>query len=495
MNKTNTCTLSALLAAASVLVMCASCGAETQPKNENSTLPGTEAAGTEEGEMLPDPFLHGGLEERDLGGYELKILGRYANSSFIETGIYATELNGEVVNDLVFERNQELMKRFGCNITFEHQPDDQQELQSILQQTIQAGDDVYQLVLFTPSHFCGLAGKNMLVDWSTLDDVQLGEPWWDQNVNSALRIGDYQYAVYGSALFNLKLKIYHVIFNKEIAAKYDVSSEELYESARNGTWTLDRLGSLAKLVKEDLNGDGKYDNNDVWGCMGESYTSYTLALGAGAEFLTEQPDGRLLVTADSERTTEACMKVLSLFTDKEHYLITENMKGVPDIWSEMYNMEQSSKIFLLLGTLRDSLRDMEADYGILPSPKLDENQAEYRHTTTVINAPVLAIPVTAAQPEMTAYLMELMQYQAHNDILPVYYQNFLNTKMVRDEESVEMLKLIHGTLFIDRCALYTFDFVGMIQDNAKTAKERYASDIAKRVKGVQNMIDKAMEAN
>ena len=58
-----------------------------------------------------------------------------------------------------------------------------------------------------------------------------------------------------------------------------------------------------------------------------------------------------------------------------------------------------------------------------------------------------------------------------------------------------VLELIHNTLFIDRCALYTLDFVSMLQQGILNGKENYASDIAKKNKSVQKQIDKAVSGS
>ena len=42
--------------------------------------------------------------------------------------------------------------------------------------------------------------------------------------------------------------------------------------------------------------------------------------------------------------------------------------------------------------------------------------------------------------------MEEMAYQSHITVLPAYYDNMLKGKVARDEDSLEMLDLIHNSV-------------------------------------------------
>ena len=100
------------------------------------------------------------------------------------------------------------------------------------------------------------------------------------------------------------------------------------------------------------------------------------------------------------------------------------------------------------------------------------------------------MPMSVAEPEKAGLIIELMNYEGFNELMPVFYQNFLNTKMVRDEESVEMLKIIHSSIEVDRMPIFIFDIAGTLTDYAVKAKSDYASMIAKQIKSVDKKIDK-----
>jgi len=49
-----------------------------------------------------------------------------------------------------------------------------------------------------------------------------------------------------------------------------------------------------------------------------------------------------------------------------------------------------------------------------------------------------------------------MAYASYYDVMPAFYQDYVERKLVRDEESVEMLKIIHNSMFFDAGSLYNW---------------------------------------
>ncbi len=98
-------------------------------------------------------------------------------------------------------------------------------------------------------------------------------------------------------------------------------------------------------------------------------------------------------------------------------------------------------------------RDMEAEVGIIPYPKLDESQADY---VTVVHdtAEVGAIPVSAKNPEMTGAVSHLLCRLTHETVLPAYYEMSLKIKYARDNYTSAMIDLIHDGIMDMFCLVY-----------------------------------------
>jgi hypothetical protein len=55
----------------------------------------------------------------------------------------------------------------------------------------------------------------------------------------------------------------------------------------------------------------------------------------------------------------------------------------------------------------------------------------------------MTVPKTAGL-ELSGAVTELLAYGNHKDVLPVYYDVILTSKIARDDESLEMLEIIYS---------------------------------------------------
>lgn len=100
-----------------------------------------------------------------------------------------------------------------------------------------------------------------------------------------------------------------------------------------------------------------------------------------------------------------------------------------------------------------NMRNMADEFGVLPLPKYDETQEEYR---TVVDggASVMVVPTTAKNLEMIGALTEAMSAYSYSDVIPVYIGVAIEQKGTRDEESIKMLREILDSRVIDFAYLY-----------------------------------------
>ena len=93
------------------------------------------------------------------------------------------------------------------------------------------------------------------------------------------------------------------------------------------------------------------------------------------------------------------------------------------------------------------LRDMKDDFGVVPFPKYDETQERYY--TRVIDGWLHVVPSTSADPEFTSAIMEALASETAKNVFPEYYNKLLTQKILRDEESIEMMELIRANRVMD----------------------------------------------
>lgn len=82
-------------------------------------------------------------------------------------------------------------------------------------------------------------------------------------------------------------------------------------------------------------------------------------------------------------------------------------------------------------------RDMKSDFGVIPTPKLDDTQESYFIQPDITKQ--MVIPSTAPDNERTSIIVEALAYEGYSYLRPLYYETMLQNKYLRDEESIEML--------------------------------------------------------
>lgn len=90
---------------------------------------------------------------------------------------------------------------------------------------------------------------------------------------------------------------------------------------------------------------------------------------------------------------------------------------------------------------------METEFGILPFPKYDDSQKDY--ITRISFFDMFTVPVTVSDVERTSAIIEALNCQSGNIVIPAYYEISLKTKYARDNDSAGMLDLIMANRVVD----------------------------------------------
>jgi hypothetical protein len=110
----------------------------------------------------------------------------------------------------------------------------------------------------------------------------------------------------------------------------------------------------------------------------------------------------------------------------------------------------------LVSVESDELKNMTDTYGIIPIPKLDEQQDQYY---TFLHDQFTAFGIISTVKEdklqMMGAVLEAMASESYKSVVSVYYDLALKYRYAKDEESGRMLDLIYSSIYIDAGVLYT----------------------------------------
>ncbi len=436
------------------LLSAAACGdTQTAPEKETGTQSiqeETTAADTEA------PRLQASVPERDFGGVSFEILtaGNWANDW---TEIYefsAEELNGDPINDAVFQRNAAIEDRFHVKIVeINHMGIDNGggtgAGAKLIQQSVMAGDQAYDAALMGAYDVSSLSYNNCLLDLlSEVPYIDLSQPWWDQKANVDLAMRGKMYYTTGDISTIDNDCTFCFLFNKNLLHTYDM--EDPYALVRDGKWTIDKFISMTSNVSRDLNGDSKYDENDLYGFCIWQDSMMGMINAAGEKFCTINEKGDLALTLNTERSLTMFNKYIELASDRTAaYSIFHSGDNIETMFANDQVLFYSRYLCII-----KKYRDMTTDFGILPYPKYDENQAEYYSTVAPYGCSFICVPSVLENVEMSGIILEAMAAESMYTVTPAYYTITLEGKMMRDNDSSEMLDIILGNRVFDLGLFY-----------------------------------------
>ena len=425
--------------------------------------------------------------EHDFDGAAIKILARedgYGGQDFED--IFVAEMNGEVLNDAVYNRTLAVAEKYNVEFEIAYSGDPV----GMTAKNAKAGDDAHQIVQEKLIYLQQtLAAQNYLCDFNKIYSVALEAPWYNQNILRDLSINKKVTVLGGDMAVSDKSGINVTMFNKKMVLDYGLG--DMYKIVREGKWTLGKLQELAKATSKDLNGDGKMRfEDDQWGLMAEHLVAWCLLVSGGSRLADLDSDGMPYITANTPKAISDWDKILDIMYDKDSRTMHSTIEGYTDIFMEGRNFLQinvMSTLFLM--------RAMEEDFGIIPPPKCDEAQKDYMTAMSPWVSRFIAVPSTCQNTEMVGAVIDALSRESTNTVMPAYYDNLINNKIARDEESIEMLKMIFDSVVYDIGSIYNWGNIWLMHQGFMDGGSKdYVSFYEKNSAAIQADLDKTIEA-
>ena len=492
--------LCALMLASSAVSCSESTVQETGSASENTPAETTANAGETAPETIEETRLEPNLPDANYEGYEFRMLGKGESMVHWQSkDLTADEITGEAINDAVYNRNVLIGDRY--NVKFlEIDVADYFAQQNEVNLSCLAGTDEYDMVALKPEGVVSsFIANGYLMNLRDIPNMDLTQPWYDQNSIEQMSVGGNIYSVMGSMLTMDDDATAAVFFNKQLAAANGLP--DLYEMVDNGTWTIDKLTEYADLAKRDTNGDGQMTAmEDTWGAMSEFATTFALISGSGNTMITKDANDVPVNTATEEAYIAMYEKVLKIQNNWDTTLYAEAQSGFTDVWTECMDatFQSDRALFNICWLNRASLfREMETDFGIIPMPKYDDAQESYYSFVHMYCANCIAVLKTGSDFARTGVILESLSAESMYGLTEAYYTKTLKSKASRDEESAAMLDIIFDTRIYDLGYVFNwgaiYSSVGSLAGVEGQDISGYASSMKKSNKAINKAIDNAIK--
>ncbi len=381
-------------------------------------------AGTTAPTETANPLAEPELPAKDYEGCEFTVLTAIEGWGIYNNEHIVTESeNGDILNDAIYARNRHTEEKFNIKLVEVNSSSVAGDIRS----SVMSGDDAYDLVI--PTTDPGL-GPEFLVDFRSLDYLSLDKPWWNQNYTEANTINGKLTTAISSLMITHMDSVLGMLFNKKLAEDY--SLPDIYELVRGGAWTLAKYFEISKGTTKDLNGDTELTNEDHYAFLGLDGI-VRLASGVQIKAIEKDSDG-LPTLSVNDSVINAVSKIREYATQYKDEIY--DARGDSKTVFQFFTNDQALFYVHGLGSVQQ-FRDMKSDFGIIPTPKLDGSQERYFIAPDCTKC--LAVPITAEDLERTAIILEYMSWDGYVTLRPRYYESMLQSKYVRDEESIEMM--------------------------------------------------------
>ncbi|MBQ8432015.1 MAG: hypothetical protein IJX28_03930 [Clostridia bacterium] len=445
--KTNTITIRIL---ALVLMLCtvcatlAACGGTSgtsQPSGGNATgapeatQPPVTTAKTDENGYLLD----------DLDDVTLNTTFRILGCSEQKAQYYAAEKTNDLVSNAIYERNLTVEERLGVEFEWTFEKGNWSNRSSFVQkiQSTSAGGDAYDATMCYNLIPYVMAVQGLAENLYDTEYIDFTAPWWPSVYMNEALLNDTIFGLVESCSKGTLRNMCGVFFNNELLEARQMTSP--YDMVAANEWTFDNMMALIKDSYQDLNDNGKKDKGDFFGVStGTQPKMDSWFYGMGYRMSALDGDGNLQLLLGDPSITEAVETLNKAINTQDFYRYDENTHG------DMF-VEERAILYMTSILLADSrLKDLEINYGIVPTPKRTSEQENYiNHVSNSHDA--WAIPVSVDSKNNSSAVIECMASEAYRQVDPVYFETCIKLRYAPDERLGAMYDLIRDSI--------TFDFV------------------------------------
>ncbi|NLB17100.1 MAG: hypothetical protein GX827_09905 [Clostridiales bacterium] len=497
MFKRITVSLAALLLIISFLSALSACGGDADGVTDN-TAEAAEAQAVTETETATEPPEYT-PPESDWGGAEITVAaenyGKGNNWIALDyCEMFSEEENGDPLNDAIYKRMRAVEEELNLKISL-YGIDRSTDIAKELTKTVSAGEDIIDFGMATTVYLPAILNKKLLIDLKTLPDIDFSHSWWDRNSIAELEILGKLCAVTGDISLYNDYAVITYFFNKRLHESLGL--DNLYDLVRSGKWTLDEAMAMCEAAAADLNGNGEPDIEDRFGMLFESNSLRYTAFSCGVRFTKIDSEGVPQLCVNQDLASRVADAFVPFMKDKRVNILANNYTGYNNTFTDlMLPMFQDNRALFYNNQMLVALnlRNMEADFGIVPPPKLEEAQSGYHCPINDSWTTLVVVPVTNTIPEMTGQVIEAMGFYGQQLVKPAFIDTTVRSKALRDEDSSEMMELIFKSRIYDPATFFDFGGINGLFDTVLNRGEgSFASSYAKIETKVQKDIDKTVQ--
>jgi len=396
------------------------------------------------------------MDNLDLKGVNLE--GKQINILTNEKNAYYTAPDdlGGAMKASVFNRHMTVITRLNCKLNYVT-VDGGYGKDSVVIQTVQGmiTEKTVDAVAIYSLTASALMLQGITMDLKKSEMLEFDKPWWNQQLVDSCSIYDRLYFCSGDINHQMIMGAFVYCYNKDFAASSRVNEfisetyeeDDIYALVDSGRWTFDKMTTIAKMVS--MNEDGVKTADDLYGYVGNAPSIDNFYQASGMISTTKGADGSFAISSDinSSRAGKVVSDVIEFF--KHPGVMNEfSTSGKAADGSTCGTIYNSGNALFHHNQLTMLTIAKNFDEGVLPAPKYDEEQPEYRCVPSFVYTMWCVVRGSANEYEDVCAVMECLASEGHRQTYPTYFDVIIAGRE-DSADDYDMLHIIHESLVID----------------------------------------------
>ena len=337
--------------------------------------------------------------------------------------------------------------------------------------TALAGGDATRLDLIAgySQNMAILAVQGLTLDLMTSSKyLDLEKPWWPDSLVNDLTISDKLYFASGDISISFIGTMLSIFVNKNYYPNIN-----LYDLVYNDEWTLETMFEMVKNQRFDRGEIDKKDLEDKFGLI-VAWTAYLDGFFYGSNLITvdHNTTGALHVSGTyiGEKSDTLCEKLKTLFASNDAWMPDPNDSN--DIHVGSIDLFARGDAAMMAGTgttilVNNSMLNTDVDYAVLPLPKYDENQKDYKSVNlNLYTLWSIFAGSDEAQADRAGAVMECLGSIGYRTTSPVLFDRSLKLRYAKDGDTGKMYDIIRAGVVFDPGRVFaTAALEGIPQNN------------------------------